>query len=274
MEPATPIAYICGIKTKYMSTTILHKAATRGHADHGWLDSWQTFSFAGYYEPERVQFGALRVLNDDTVAGGRGFGSHPHENMEIISIPLEGSLVHEDNLGHKRVVSEGEIQVMSTGTGVFHSEFNNNPDTPARFLQIWVFPNKLNVTPRYDQIKLSSSKEHNTLQQIIFPAPAEGTVHEYREHKHHVDKQGTWIYQDAWFNMGTFDAGREIEYDVKKQGDGVYLFVIEGAFLYDGGRLEARDGLGVTDASTLKLKAAESGSKILIMEVPMKMQVQ
>jgi redox-sensitive bicupin YhaK (pirin superfamily) len=257
-----------------MSTNILHKAATRGHADHGWLDSWHTFSFAGYYEPKRVQFGMLRVLNDDTVAGGRGFGSHPHENMEIISIPLEGSLVHEDNLGHKMVVSQGEIQVMSTGTGVFHSEYNNNPDQPAKFLQIWVFPNKLNVTPRYDQVKLSDSKEHNTLQQIIHPAPVPGLEHEYREHKHPVEKQGTWIYQDAWFHMGTFDAGREFEYDVKKQGNGVYLFVIEGAFLYDGQRLEARDGLGVTATEVLKLKAAEPGSKILIMDVPMKQNIQ
>jgi hypothetical protein len=256
------------------TTTNLHKAATRGHADHGWLDSWHTFSFAGYYEPERIQFGMLRVLNDDTVAGGRGFGSHPHENMEIISIPLEGSLVHEDNLGHKRVVSEGEIQVMSTGTGVFHSEYNNSPDKPVKFLQIWVFPNKLNVTPRYDQVKLSESKEHNTLQQIVYPAPAPGSEHEYREHKHPVGKQGTWIYQDAWFNLGTFDAGREFEYELKKQGNGIYLFVIEGAFLYDGKRLESRDGLGVTDTAGLKLKAAEQGSRILIMEVPMKAHLQ
>ncbi len=257
-----------------MSTTTLHKAATRGHAGHGWLDSWHTFSFAGYYEPERIQFGMLRVLNDDTVAGGRGFGSHPHENMEIISIPLEGSLVHEDNLGHKKVVSAGEIQVMSTGTGVFHSEYNESPDQPVKFLQIWVFPNKLNVTPRYEQIKLSDSKEHNTLQQIVSPAPGENSEHEYREHKHPVEKQGTWIYQDAWFNLGTFDTGREFEYDLRKQGNGVYLFVIEGAFLYDGKRLEARDGLGVTDTAALRLKAAEPGSKILIMEVPMKTKLQ
>jgi redox-sensitive bicupin YhaK (pirin superfamily) len=194
--------------------------------------------------------------------------------MEIISIPLEGSLVHEDNLGHKKVVSAGEIQVMSTGTGVFHSEYNNNPDQPVKFLQIWVFPNKLNVTPRYDQIKLSDSKEHNTLQQIVSPAPDENSEHEYREHKHPVEKKGTWIYQDAWFNLGTFDAGREFEYDLRKQGNGVYLFVIEGAFLYGGKRLEARDGLGVTDTATLKLKAAEPGSKILIMEVPMKTKLQ
>lgn len=256
-----------------MSTTILHKAATRGHANHGWLDSWHTFSFAGYYEPERVQFGMLRVLNDDTVAGGRGFGSHPHENMEIISIPLEGSLVHEDNMGHKLVVSAGEVQVMSTGKGVFHSEYNNNPDSPVKFLQIWLFPNKLNVTPRYEQVRLSESKEHNTLEQVIYPAPT-GTIHEYREHKHPEEIQGAWIYQDAWFHMGTFDAGREFVYDLKKKGNGVYLFVIEGAFLYDGQKIETRDGLGVTDTDSLNLKAVEPGSKLLIMEVPMKENVQ
>lgn len=252
-----------------MSTTILHKAATRGHAEHGWLDSWHTFSFAGYYEPERIQFGMLRVLNDDTVAGGRGFGSHPHENMEIISIPLEGSLVHEDNLGHKRVVSAGEIQVMSTGKGVFHSEYNNNPDSPVKFLQIWVFPNKLNVTPRYEQIRISEAREHNALEQLIYPAPA-GTIHEYRDHKHPAETEGVWIYQDAWFHQGTFDAGREFVYDLKKKGNGVYLFVIEGAFLYDGQKIETRDGLGITDADSLNLKAVEPGSKVLIMEVPMK----
>src|SRR6201996_1620595 len=243
-----------------MAKTILDKEDSRGHADHGWLDSYHTFTCASYYNPEKIQFGALRVLNDDRVEGGKGFGSHPHDNMEIISIPLEGSLVHEDNLGHKEIVSAGEVQVMSTGKGVFHSEYNNNPDQPVKFLQIWVFPNKLNVTPRYDQIKLSDSKEHNTLQQIIYPAPNPATEHEYREHKHPEEKTGTWIYQDAWFNMGTFDAGREFDYDLRKQGDGVYLFVMEGAFLYDGRRLESRDGLGVTDTATLKLKAAEPGS--------------
>src|ERR1700759_4579771 len=150
-----------------MTTTTLHKAATRGHADHGWLDSWHTFSFANYYNPDRTRFGMLRVLNDDSVAGGRGFGTHPHDNMEIISIPLTGSLVHEDNMGHKKVIAQGEVQVMSAGTGITHSEYNNSTTEPVKFLQIWVFPNKKNVTPRYDQIKLNPLKEHNALQQII-----------------------------------------------------------------------------------------------------------
>ena len=236
----------------------------------------------------------LRVLNDDMVAGGRGFGSHPHDNMEIISIPLEGSLVHEDNMGHKKVVSAGEVQVMSTGSGVFHSEYNNSADQPAKFLQIWVFPNALNVTPRYDQIELDPSKEHNALQQVIYPGPVgavgkdshgaagaaqrvSGAAAGGHGHAGKADAEGvsgapaggTWIYQDAWFHLGTFDAGREFRYDVKKPGNGVYLFVIDGAFLYDGQRLDRRDGLGVTAVDALDIKAAEQGSRILIMEVPM-----
>jgi redox-sensitive bicupin YhaK (pirin superfamily) len=240
-------------------TTILHKADTRGHADHGWLNSFFSFSFAGYYNPQRVQFGVLRVLNDDRVEGGKGFGSHPHDNMEIISIPLEGSLAHQDNMGHKEVVSAGEIQVMSTGKGIFHSEYNNSPDQPAKFLQIWIFPNKLNVTPRYDQIRLDPSKGHNALQQLISPSPSD---------------EGSWIYQDAWFHMGTFDAGSKFEYEVRKPGNGVYLFVIDGAFLYNGQRIESRDALGITDVSELHLEAAEPASRILIMDVPMKNNIQ
>jgi quercetin 2,3-dioxygenase len=253
-----------------MSNTIFHKAATRGHAGHGWLDSWHSFSFAGYYNPERMQFGTLRVLNDDRVAGGMGFGSHPHDNMEIVSIPLAGSLVHEDNLGHKRVVSEGEVQVMSTGKGVFHSEYNNDPDKPVEFLQIWVYPNRLNVEPRYDQVKLDLSAEHNSLQQVISPYPGPAKTYDGQRHP---DK-GTWIYQDAWFHMGVFDAGREITYDLKRAGNGIYLFIIKGAFLLDGHRLEARDALGITDTREIKLKAAEQGSQILIMDVPMENKLQ
>lgn len=257
-------------------STILHKANTRGHADHGWLNSFFSFSFAGYYNPQRVQFGVLRVLNDDRVEGGKGFGSHPHDNMEIISIPLEGSLAHEDNMGHKQVVSAGEIQVMSTGSGVFHSEYNNSPDQPAKFLQIWVFPNNLNVTPRYDQVRLDPAKEHNALQQVIYPYPgpagAAGTAP--RAGANAAAADGSWIYQDAWFHMGTFDAGRKFRYETKKPGNGIYLFVIDGAFLYNGQRLEKRDGLGITDVENLDIEAAEQGSRILIMEVPMKNNIQ
>jgi redox-sensitive bicupin YhaK (pirin superfamily) len=186
-----------------MSSTIFHKADTRGRADHGWLVSNQSFSFADYYNPDRMRFGVLRVLNDDIVEGGKGFGWHPHDNMEIISIPLEGSLIHKDNLGHELIVRAGEIQVMSTGKGVFHSEYNNEPDNPAKFLQIWVFPNRLNVEPRYDQTRLDIG--HNRLQQVLSPDPGE---------------DGVWIYQDAWFHLGVFDAGVEFGYALKKKGNG------------------------------------------------------
>jgi len=239
-----------------MTNTNLHKAATRGHAAHGWLDSYHSFSFANYYNPERTQFGVLRVLNDDIVAGGKGFGSHPHDNMEIISIPLEGSLVHEDNMGHKEVVSAGEIQVMSTGSGVFHSEYNNSPDKPVKFLQIWLFPNKLNVTPRYDQVKIG--KGENSLQQLISP---------------HMSEEGSWIYQDAWFFSGRFDADKEFTYERKKEGNGVYLFVIKGSFVADGQTLESRDGLGITGGSTIKLRSLSPESEILIMDVPMENKI-
>jgi hypothetical protein len=241
-----------------MSNTILHKAATRGRADHGWLVSNQSFSFADFYNPDRMRFGVLRVLNDDIVDGGKGFGWHPHDNMEIISIPLEGSLIHKDNLGHELVVRAGEIQVMSTGKGVFHSEYNNDPDKPAKFLQIWVFPNRLNVEPRYDQAQLDREKGQNRLQQILSPNPGEA---------------GVWIYQEAWFHLGSFDAGVEFGYELKKKGNGVYLFVIKGAFQANGQRLEERDGLGISGEEPVKLQSLEAGSEILVIEVPMTNQL-
>jgi redox-sensitive bicupin YhaK (pirin superfamily) len=235
-----------------MSNTILYKADTRGRVDHGWLVSNQSFSFADYYNPDRMRFGVLRVLNDDIVAGGKGFGWHPHDNMEIISIPLEGSLIHKDNLGHELIVRAGEIQVMSTGKGVFHSEYNNEPDKPAKFLQIWVFPNRLNVEPRYDQTRLDIG--HNKLQQVLSPNPGE---------------DGVWIYQDAWFHLGVFDAGVEFGYALKRKGNGIYLFVIKGSFQAEGQRLGERDALGITGAETTGLRSLEAGSEILVIEVPM-----
>lgn len=237
-----------------MTSNILHKAATRGHADHGWLDSHHTFSFANYYNPERMQFGALRVFNDDIVAGGRGFDAHPHDNMEIISIPLEGDLEHKDNLGNKEIIKQGDVQVMSTGTGVFHSEYNANKDRPVSFLQIWLFPNQLNVTPRYDQITLDLDSRKNQLQQIISP---------------NQDDAGTWIYQDAWFNMGLFDKNKTIDYTVQKAGNGVYFFVLKGSFTINGASLSKRDGLGVTDKDNISITSVEEGSELLIIDVPM-----
>ncbi len=236
-----------------MAKTILHKAATRGHADHGWLNSHHTFSFANYYHPERMQFGALRVLNDDIVAGGRGFDAHPHDNMEIISIPLEGALEHKDNLGNTVITKAGEIQVMSTGTGVFHSEYNANTDIPAHFLQIWLFPNQLNVAPRYDQVTIETGRP-NTLQQLISPEQT---------------GEGTWLYQDAWFHMGSFDKGGAATYDVKKQGNGVYFFVIKGKFIINGQELDSRDGYGVEDVISFNITSLEDDARLLIMDVPL-----
>jgi redox-sensitive bicupin YhaK (pirin superfamily) len=237
-----------------MASYILHKADTRGHADHGWLSSHHTFSFANYYNPERMQFGALRVFNDDKVAGGRGFDAHPHDNMEIISIPLEGDLEHKDNLGNTEIIRQGDVQVMSTGTGVFHSEYNANKDRPVSFLQIWLFPNQLNVTPRYDQISLDITDKKNQLQQIISPDK---------------DDAGTWIYQDAWFNMGLFDKGKELGYQVKKQGNGVYVFVLSGSFTIDGQSVGTRDGIGITGGENISIVATDDNAELLIMDVPM-----
>ncbi|MBL0048047.1 MAG: pirin family protein [Bacteroidetes bacterium] len=236
-----------------MKNTVLHKAATRGHASHGWLNSYHTFSFANYYQPDRMNFGVLRVLNDDTVQAGMGFGKHPHDNMEIISIPLEGDLEHQDSMGNKTVIKNGDIQVMSAGTGIQHSEFNRNKDKLVKFLQIWILPNKRNVTPRYDQITLNVDDRHNKLQQILSP---------------NENDEGVWIHQDAWFHLGSFDNGFSTEYKIKKAGNGVYAFVLKGNITIDDTALNERDGLGFwnTDALTIK---ADSNAELLLMEVPM-----
>lgn len=176
--------------------TTLHKAATRGHANHGWLDSWHTFSFANYYDPSRIHFGALRVLNDDTVAPGMGFGRHPHDNMEIVSIPLEGDLEHGDNMGNQTVIQQGDVQAMSAGTGIVHSEKNKNNDRQVKFLQIWVFPNKRNVQPRYDQKTFSEAEKKNTLLTVVSPLD--------------TNDGGIQIHQDAWFSLGKLDNGTNL----------------------------------------------------------------
>lgn len=236
-----------------MAKTILHKANTRGHADHGWLNSYHTFSFANYQNPERVHFGALRVLNDDTVSSGMGFGTHPHDNMEIISIPLEGDLEHKDSMGNTTVIKQGDIQVMSAGTGIHHSEYNKNKDLPVKFLQIWVFPNQKNVTPRYDQISLNENDRHNKLQQILSPDK---------------NDEGVWIYQNAWFHLGKFDKDFSAEYKFKKEGNGLYIFVLEGDITVDNQKLNKRDGYGIWEADKVDI-TANSDSEFLLMEVPM-----
>ena len=236
-----------------MSKSILHKAATRGHADHGWLSSYHTFSFANYYDPERVHFGALRVLNDDTVDAGMGFGTHPHDNMEIISIPLEGDLEHKDSMGNVSVIKHGDIQVMSAGTGIRHSEYNKNTDRHVKFLQIWVFPNKKNVEPHYDQITLNLEDRHNQFQQVLSPDPYDS---------------GVWIHQNAWFHLSKFDNSFEKEYNLKSSGNGVYAFILSGNVTINGQELNARDGLGIWEVDQLAI-IADSDAEFLLMEVPM-----
>lgn len=237
-----------------MAQTILHKAQTRGDADHGWLHSRHTFSFANYYDPERVHFGALRVLNDDRVAPGMGFGTHPHDNMEIVSIPLEGDLEHKDNMGNVTVIKHGDVQVMSAGTGITHSEYNKNKDRTVKFLQIWIIPNKEDVKPRYDQITLNVHDRHNTLQQILSPNAGEA---------------GVWIYQDAWFHLGQFDKDVSTTYAVRKKGNGVYAFMIKGDATIEGTSLNERDGLGIWDVEKISITANSQDAEVLLMEVPM-----
>jgi quercetin 2,3-dioxygenase len=236
-----------------MTSTILHKSGTRGIANHGWLQSRHTFSFANYYHPERVHFGALRVLNDDIVAPGMGFGTHPHDNMEIISIPLDGDLEHKDSMGNVTVIRNGDIQVMSAGTGIFHSEYNKNSDREVKFLQIWVFPDKKNVEPRYDQITLNPEDRHNRFQQILSPSPGD---------------EGVWIHQNAWFHLGRLDAGTEAVYAIKAPGNGVYAFILDGAVTVNGQELETRDGFGIKNSENLTI-LARTNAEILLMEVPM-----
>lgn len=236
-----------------MKTTVLHKANTRGHFHHGWLNAYHSFSFANWYNPERVQFGTLRVLNDDTVSAGMGFGTHPHDNMEIITIPLEGDLAHKDSMGNTETIKTGDVQVMSAGTGIKHSEFNPNDDQRTKLFQIWLFPKVRNVEPRYQQITLDAAKQKNNFAQILSPNP---------------DDEGVWIYQDAWFHLADFENGFSKIYEIKKPENGIYLFVISGTITVDGQELDTRDGLGVTNFETLDIKAT-SDAKFLLMEIPM-----
>jgi redox-sensitive bicupin YhaK (pirin superfamily) len=240
-------------KGKTMNT-VLHKADTRGSANHGWLQSKHTFSFANYYNPERTNFGLLRVLNDDIVSEAQGFGTHPHRDMEIISIPLEGDLEHKDSMGTTAVIKQGDIQVMSAGKGITHSEYNANKDKPVKFLQIWVFPDKKGVEPRYDQITMNVNDRKNKLQQVLSPNP---------------EDSGVWIHQNAWFNMTSLEKGKEVTYNLNDaKNNGVYAFVIEGEATINGQALEKRDGFGVWNTDELEI-SADSNAEILLMEIPM-----
>lgn len=240
------------INSKIMKT-VLHTSESRGHANHGWLNAYHSFSFANWYNPERIQFGQLRVLNDDTIAAGMGFGTHPHDNMEIITIPLEGDLAHKDSMGNASTIKNGDVQVMSAGTGIMHSEFNPNHDQQTKLFQIWVFPNKRNVTPRYQQISLNLEDRTNTFQQILSPNP---------------DDDGVWIHQDAWFHLGKFTKDSTEKYTIKKEGNGVYVMVVSGKAIINGQELKQRDALGVWDINSFDIEMS-ANTEILLLEVPM-----
>lgn len=233
--------------------TKIHKSATRGHANHGWLDSHHTFSFASYHNPERVRFGLLRVLNDDIVQPGEGFGTHPHDNMEIVSIPLSGALAHKDSTGNEHVINTGDVQKMSAGSGLYHSEYNASQKEEVNFLQIWVFPKERDIQPRYDQKTFSKAERKNKFQAVVSPEKNSSSL---------------WINQDSYFSLADIEAGKEITYNINKKGNGVYLFVISGSVEAAGTNLDKRDGLGIEDADKITVTAKEN-SEILVIEVPM-----
>jgi len=235
--------------------TVVHKSDSRGSADHGWLRSRHTFSFAGYHNPDRVHFGALRVLNDDTVSGGNGFGTHPHDNMEIISMPLFGDLEHKDSTGTGEVIKTGDVQIMSAGSGLRHSEFNHSKEEEVQFLQIWVFPKERDITPRYEQKTFDPEDRMNKFQTVVSPEGADAL----------------WINQDAYFSLANLDAGMELSYEVKKPGNGVYFFVLNGEINIADQSLDLRDAVGVTDTSEIHLKA-RSYAEVLAIEVPMELK--
>jgi quercetin 2,3-dioxygenase len=237
-----------------MSNMVLHKANTRGEANHGWLKSFHSFSFASYHNPERMHFGALRVLNDDSVSAGMGFGVHPHDNMEIVSIPLQGDLLHKDSMGNVAVIKHGDIQVMSAGTGIQHSEYNNSKDKEVKFLQIWLFPNQRNVTPRYNQITLDINDRQNKLQQILSPS---------------ANDEGVWVHQNAWFHLGSFAKDFSTNYQLKDKANGVYAFILKGDFSINGQALNLRDGLGIWNVEQIDIVANSEDAEVLLMEVPM-----
>ncbi len=232
--------------------TVLHLAATRGHANFGWLDSYHSFSFGKYYDPERVHFGALRVLNDDTVHAGMGFGKHPHDNMEIVSIPLSGDLHHKDSTGRDEIIREHDVQIMSAGSGIAHSEYNANKDKPVKFLQIWVMPKAQNIEPRYEQKSFKPENRVNQLLTVVAPDI----------------KDAVWINQDAWFSLGNFTKDFSTSYQLKKSGNGVYIFVLEGSLEINGQNIGTRDGLGISEIATIDIKA-NTDAQIVLIEIPM-----
>jgi quercetin 2,3-dioxygenase len=232
---------------------VIHRASQRGRANHGWLKSFFSFSFSNYYNPEKMGFGMLRVINDDIIAGGTGFGTHPHQNMEIVTIPLEGALEHKDSTGRQAVIRKGEVQIMSAGTGIAHSEYNYSKTDETKLLQIWVLPKDQNIKPRYEQKEFQVDARHNQFQTVVSPDEKDN---------------GVWINQDAYFSLGNFESGTEGTYTVRHPASGIYLFVIEGAVEVEGELLAVRDAIGLTDISKVMIKAIEK-SELLIIETPM-----
>jgi quercetin 2,3-dioxygenase len=233
--------------------SILYHADERGHVNLGWLDSHHSFSFGQFYDPEKVHFGALRVLNDDSVAGGGGFGTHPHDNMEIVTIPLEGKLAHKDSTGNEGVIQKGDIQTMSAGTGIRHSEYNASSTEFAKFLQIWVFPKLKNIKPVYGQKSFDLKDRKNKWQVVVSPDSGDQTLS---------------INQDAKFSLVDLDAGKTIPYQMTWKNAGLYLFVIEGSIKAGDVTLEKRDALGVSDIENLTIEAVND-TQLLAIEIPM-----
>ena len=234
--------------------TIIHKADSRGFFDYGWLKTYHTFSFSSYYDPERVNFGMLRVLNDDTIEGGQGFGTHPHNDMEIVTIPLEGALAHKDSTGGEGVIYPDEIQVMSAGTGIRHSEYNHLNDGTTKLLQIWVFPDKKGHSPRYDQRFFDAGERKNKLQFIVTPDKKDDNL---------------WLNQDTYFALADMEKDKSINYKIHTKGSGVYLFIIEGKIFVGDNTLSKRDGIGIWETDEIEVTSKEN-SKLLFIEVPMK----
>ena len=232
--------------------TVIHPADSRGHADHGWLDTYHSFSFASWHNPERMHFGALRVLNDDAVTGGAGFGTHPHDNMEIVSIPLSGDLEHQDSMGNATVIREGDVQIMSAGTGIMHSEKNHNAGEDVRFLQIWVFPNERDLTPTYGQITMDLDGQRDKLQCVVSPDGSEGVQ----------------IHQRSWFHVGRLSAGWKDSYELHGAGQGVYAMVLEGQATVGGQPLGRRDAVGIWNTERVDIEAT-ADVRLLLIEVPM-----
>lgn len=233
--------------------TVFHKSTERGHANHGWLNAKHSFSFASYYNPEKVHFGLLRVLNDDIVAPGMGFGTHPHDNMEIVTIPLKGALEHKDSMGNIGVIHPNEIQAMSAGSGISHSEYNHSKTEAVNLLQIWVFPKERNITPRYDQRVFTEADKTDKFKTIVAPVKSDDLM---------------WINQDAYFAIGKFKAGATTDYTIQHKGNGAYVFVIEGEIKIENQQMNTRDALGVWETDSFKIEVSKD-AEVLIIDVPM-----